>query len=312
MQKIDWIKGITFAPFVMKGAFEKEDAYKSADAMIERTGCDYIMLTPVGLQETAHSENISWEETLSDDELVKMIDYLHGKGMRVAIKPTVNCKDGTWRAHIAFFDKDVVCEPKWSNWFASYSKFQCHYAAIAEKTGCEMFVAGCEMVMSEHRETEWRQVIADIKKIYSGPVSYNTDKYQEDNVTWWDAVDVISSSGYYPIDDWERQLDRIEPVIAKYDKPFFFAETGCMSAKGSPNVPNNWELAGDFDMDEQAAWYDAMLSSVSKREWVQGICLWSWTDRLYSEKEIETRRDYDIYLKTAEKCVKEYYKNNKK
>ncbi len=34
-----------------------------------------------------------------------------------------------------------------------------------------------------------------------------TDKYQENNVTWWDCVDVISSSGYYPIDDWDRQLE---------------------------------------------------------------------------------------------------------
>lgn len=44
-------------------------------------------------------------------------------------------------------------------------------------------------------------------------MSYNTDKYQEEHVTWWDAVDVISSSGYYPIHDWENQLDRIERVV---------------------------------------------------------------------------------------------------
>ena len=47
-----------------------------------------------------------------------------------------------------------------------------------------------------------------------GLITYNADKYQEDHVTWWDAVDVISSSGYYPIDEWENQLDRIEPVVA--------------------------------------------------------------------------------------------------
>lgn len=37
-------------------------------------------------------------------------------------------------------------------------------------------------------------------------------------------MDVISSSGYYPIHDWENQLDRIERVVKKYQKPFFFAE----------------------------------------------------------------------------------------
>jgi len=301
------INGITFAPFAMKGVFDRKYAYKSADEMIERTGTNFVMLTPVGLQLTAHSEKISWKHTVSDDELIKMIDYLHDKGVQVALKPTVNCMDGTWRAHISFFDEDVVCEPKWSNWFASYSAFQCHYARIAKTTNCEMFVAGCEMVMSEHREKEWRQVISDIRGCYDGPVSYNTDKYQEDKVTWWDAVDIISSSGYYPIDAWDEQLDRIEKVVKKYNKPFFFAEAGCMSATGSSKVPNWWGLKGGSNLKEQADWYEAMFSAIRKRDWVQGTCLWSWTKHLYAPDKISKRKDYDIYLKPAEKVVRKYY-----
>ena len=27
-------------------------------------------------------------------------------GLLVALKPTVNCKNGTWRAHINFFDEE--------------------------------------------------------------------------------------------------------------------------------------------------------------------------------------------------------------
>ena len=81
-----------------------------------------------------------------------------------------------------------------------------------------MLIAGCEMVMSEHREKEWREVIAAIRECYDGTVSYNTDKYQEDRVKWWDCVDVISSSGYYPIQDWEQELDRIEAVVKAYHK----------------------------------------------------------------------------------------------
>lgn len=302
------INGITFAPFAMKGAFEKEEAFISAKTMLERTHANFVILTPVGLQEHAYSENIAWEKTLSDEELRKMITFLHREGAKVALKPTVNCIDGTWRAHIAFFEEDVVCEPKWSNWFASYSAFQCHYATIAKETGCEMFIAGCEMVMSEHREKEWREVIQNIRACYDGPVSYNTDKYQEHNVTWWDAVDYISSSGYYPIDDWENQLDRIENVVKKYNKPFFFAETGCMSAKGSSHVPNDWGLSKEVSLDEQKAWYDAMFSAIRKRDWVGGTCLWSWTWKLYDERLAKEEWGYDIYRKPAEEIVERYYR----
>ena len=55
-------------------------------------------------------------------------------------------------------------------------RIQTHYAKIAEAEQCDRFIAGCEMVMTEHRSEEWRNVIAAIRNYYHGPVSYNTDK----------------------------------------------------------------------------------------------------------------------------------------
>ena len=307
---MDFIKGVTYAPFAPKGTFEKEEAYSSLDNLVELTGADFIILVPNGLQETPQSENIDFGScaTLSDKELIRMIRYAKEKhSLRVCLKPTVNCRNGTWRAHINFFDEDVICEPKWCNWFKSYTKFQCHYAKIAEDEKCDMFIAGCEMVQSERREAEWRQLITDIRKEYSGLVSYNTDKYQEHNVSWWDAVDVISSSGYYPINDWENQLDRIEKVVKKFNKPFFFAECGCMSVKNANLVPNDWSVKGDIDLQGQADWYKAMFDACDKREWVKGFCLWDWTWRQYPIEKAQTHSGYDIYGKTAQQVVRKYY-----
>ncbi|MBQ9135130.1 MAG: 1,4-beta-xylanase, partial [Lachnospiraceae bacterium] len=191
--------------------------------------------------------------------------------------------------------------------FASYTAFQLHYAAIAEQTGCDMFIAGCEMVQTERREAEWRKLIADIRTVYSGPVSYNTDKYQEHNVKWWDCVDIISSSGYYPITDWDNQLDRIEKVVRKFNKPFFFAECGCMSTKDSNKVPNDWSVKGDVDLNGQADWYNSMFTACSKRDWVGGFCLWDWGAKLYPEAKADTDGRYGVYAKPAEKVIKEFY-----
>lgn len=236
-----------------------------------------------------------------------MIDYAKELGMRVALKPTVNCKNGTWRAHVNFFDEDVVCEPKWCNWFESYTEFQLHYARLAKEMGVEMHIAGCEMVMAERREAEWRKLIADIRSEFDGFVSYNTDKYQEHNVKWWDAVDVISSSGYYPLEDWENQLDRIEAVVKRFQKPFFFAEAGCMSIVDSNKVPNDWTVQGEADVKGQADWYEAMFEACLKREWVRGMAFWSWNSHLYTKNAALKRKDYEIYAKPAEKIVKKYY-----
>ena len=134
---------------------------------------------------------------------------------------------------------------------SGYDPAVCSGAERVVNDAIEYISSGCEMVMSEHREKEWREVIAAIRECYDGTVSYNTDKYQEDRVKWWDCVDVISSSGYYPIQDWEQELDRIEAVVKAYHKPFFFAEAGCMSRTGSKHVPNNWGIEGKLRLEEQ-------------------------------------------------------------
>ena len=159
-------------------------------------------------------------------------------------------------------------EPKWSEWFASYTEFIVHHARIAAEEGAEMLCIGCEMVQTDRREAEWRALIAEVRAVYDGLVTYNCDKYQEDHVGWWDAVDVISSSGYYPVDDWENQLDRIEPVVAAFGKPFLFMEAGCPSRVGSPALPNDWSLRGVSSQQAQVEWYEAAFTACARRDWV--------------------------------------------
>ena len=290
------IKGMTFAPFAKRGELEGNEVQKSLQTMIQNTGSNTVILAPAGIQKTSHSTEINWnsELTASDEELVALINYAHSLGVQVFLKPTANTANGEWRAFISFFENDVPCEPKWSDWFRSYTAFQLHYARIAEETRCEMFIAGCEMVMTEHREAEWRKVIESIRSVYNGPVSYNTDKYQEDHVKWWDCVDVISSSGYYPENDWENQLDRIERVVKKFNKPFFFAECGCMSTKGSFLVPNDWCIRGEAAPDEQASWYKAMFEACKKRPSVRGFCIWDSAAKQYPLSRAAAHTGYEI------------------
>lgn len=135
--------------------------------------------------------------------------------------------------------------------------------------------------------------------MYSGIITYNCDKYQEDRVTWWDAVDVVSSSGYYPIDSWEQQLDRIEAVVATTGKPFFFMEAGCPSREGSAELPNDWNLVGAPSGAEQLRYYEEMLRACRARSWVRGLMLWDWPAELYARGAAAANDDYCPYGKPA-------------
>lgn len=171
-----------------------------------------------------------------------------------------------------------------------------------------MFCVGCEMVRADGQEQQWRALIARVREVYSGLVTYNCDKYQEDRVTWWDAVDIISSSGYYPIDQWERQLDRIGGVVAAADRPFFFMEAGCPSRTGSAALPNDWALPGAPSGEEQLRYYTAMFAACRARSWVGGLMLWDCPARLYALADAESNDDYCPYGKPAGQYLESAYR----
>lgn len=297
---MDYIKAISFTG-AQSGGFADDKSKESLLLMKKKTACNTVILVISAFQETAFSEYVNYTHNFmpSDEEIIEMIQYAKEIGLRVILKPFVNCMDGTWRAHINFFDHDVDCEPKWPNWFKSYTEYQLHYAKLAEKVGCEMIIIGTEMIQTERRENDWRELIRVLREEYKGLICYSTDKYQEDYLTWWDCVDVMSSSGYYPIDTWDEQLDRVEKVVKKNRKPFFFSEVGCMSSKGSSLEPNRWSLQGAIDLEEQANYYEVMIKKCGERDFIEGLGIWEWSYHTYQENEGLKNKGYPIYGKPA-------------
>lgn len=302
------VRGMTWGWTGVRGTWTTEAARTSMSEMA-RLGTTWVALTYAALQDTAQSTTIQWRDapTLTDDEIRAAAAHARDLGLSVCLKPVVNVADGTWRAHIGFFDVDVPGEPTWSQWFASYSEFVVHHAKLAQELAADLFCIGCEMVRADVQEAHWRTLVARVREVYDGPITYNADKYQEDRLTWWDAVDVISASGYYPTGTWERHLDRIEAVVRREAKPFLFIEAGCPSREGSPARPNDWTLAGAPSERAQAEYLDEMLSACERRPWVGGVVLWDWPAELYPDEQASSNTDYCMYAKAGADVVTRHY-----
>ena len=108
--------GVNFAPFPRRGVLSSETAQRSMAAMVEATAANWVILSPSGIQSDPYSEEINWntDATPTDEELCGAIRFAKQLGLQVALKPTVNCANGVWRARISFFDHDVPCETQWS------------------------------------------------------------------------------------------------------------------------------------------------------------------------------------------------------
>lgn len=301
--------GMTWGWVGERQQWQTSMAEHSFNAM-DRININWVTIAFQALQDTPQSTVIDYQDEalVSDDQVRWAIRLAKSKGQQVCLKPVVNCRNGTWRGFISFFEEDVPAEPSWGEWFASYRVYLNHYARIAQEEGVELFSVGCEMVMTDKQAAHWRETVRQVREHYSGLVTYNCDKYQEDRVTWWDAVDVISSSGYYPQGSWDFQLKRIEKVVLAHGKPFVFLEAGCPSRSTSPARPNDWTLQGPADGEAQKEFYSEMLTAFDY-PWMQGFMLWDWPAVLYPIDEAASNKDYCIYGKPAEELIAQVYSN---
>ena len=307
MQLTDtFLNGYTFA-FCEKRGFTKGQGWRWAlDEMARTTRCNTVILPVCAWQEHPWSTTMDSEspDVLSAEDAARVCALARELGLHVILKAMVNCRDGSWRAYINFLDNPVPTEARWEDWFASWTRHVCLVADMARENKAELFCVGCEMVSADRRDGEWRKLIAQVRAHYAGPLTYNCDKYQEDRVTWWDAVDMISSSGYYPIRDIEANLQRIERAVNRAQRPFMFMECGCPARKGSQDMPNDWRYGGETDMSAQADWYRVFAEALLRHPFVRGTGWWDWpATRLYAEAYGPDLPGYCTYGKPANQVL---------
>jgi hypothetical protein len=85
----------------------------------------------------------------------------------------------------------------WKGWFDSYDKYVLHYAALAQRADADMFCIGTELISSSTaHEKEWRALIAKVRKVYSGKITYQAHVTEYSKVKFWDTLDYIGMNGY--------------------------------------------------------------------------------------------------------------------
>jgi hypothetical protein len=332
-----FIKGHSWGWVGVRGEYSGPNAVDSMKKAAE-TNANWVCIAFGGEMMKPNDTTILWGEDdpcmVTDAEIRRSIELARKNNLKVILKPTVNVRDGTWRGFIQFKKPDgkTVDANAWGQWWDNYARFILHYAQIAKETNCEMLCLGCEMGTTEPFIDRWRSLIAEVRKVYPGAITYNANHGNEEKVRWWDAVDVIGMSGYYPVgadmnkpnDDpckvpndssvegmkkrWAPIKQRLKFVSERVNRPVFFIEIGVCSAKGNTSIP--WQHPDKnavYDADEQARFYQAVLETVWDEPWFFGFAWWDWPANLYSLEDAKTDSGFCIYGKPAEKVVKEWY-----
>ena len=281
-------QGVTYTSYYA-GRLLGKGSDTTLSEIIQPMGVNWISLTFDCTQSSNTSTTIKCEQptTLSDGELIHVINYAHDLGMRVMLTPNVRMETG--ELLFVYFGQN---EKAWSTYFENYTKHLTHYASLAEKHGVDSFCIGKESITTITREQEWREVIAEVRQVYSGPITYSAFYNKVDEIQWWDALDYIGVSAYYPmtqkkdpsveelVASWEDISQELEALSKKWDRPILFTEIGYRSFDGAASEPSIAlkpdYLTENIDLEEQANAYQAVFEALSGKNWWRGVYWWVW------------------------------------
>jgi hypothetical protein len=258
---------------------------------LQTLGATWISQTPFGWSSgvdapairLATGARVWWGE--SDSGLVQTAAWARDLGMKTLLKPHLWVRHGAWVG-----DLEMRSEADWLQWFAAYEDFILHYARLAEEHGMEAFAVGTELRHASTRTADWRRIVARVRAVYSGPLTYCANWSDEvEHVQFWDALDFVGVQAYYPLADslqrpaadeiraaWRPWAARLEALARRTGKPVVFTEVGYRSLEGALHRPWDWDVQGDADPALQRDAYQALFETFWDAPWFGGTFVWKW------------------------------------
>ncbi len=231
-----------------------------------------------------------WGE--SDYGLIYTAQMAKSCGIKTILKPHIwmRTRSGKWRSDI-----EMNSEAAWDQWFSDYEAMILHYAKVAEEGEMEALCIGTELLIPTTKHPDrWRSMIKNIRKVYSGQLTYAGNFYKEyENIEFWDDLDFIGIQAYFPlvknesptkrelIKAWRKPIKAMNKLSKKFNKPIVFTEIGYKNTTDSAIEPWIWPSRVDNDKitisDEvQATCYEALFESLWDKEWFGGVYIWKW------------------------------------
>jgi len=292
-------------------------------APLREAGVDWISQTPFGWCRSVHSaevilasgSRVYWGE--SDEGLSQTARNARAMGIKTLLKPHLWVGHRDWVGNLK-----MESDAAWKAWFESYEKFILHYAALAEREKMDALALGTELCGTTSRTAEWKSLIAKVRAVYRGPLTYCANWEEVERVPFWSDLDFIGVQAYYPLSDsphpkprelrasWDRIASRLEQLSRRTGRPIAFTEVGYRSIAGGVREPWNWDTDGGPDLNLQSEAYRALFDSLWSRPWFDGTFIWKWNPYLGAGRHpsAEVERDFTPQGKPALEVIRKYYR----
>ncbi len=284
-----------------------------------KVNVDWVALIPYafsrqGLPEVNYlSEKQYWGESI--EGIKTNVQQAHKAGLKVMIKPQVWMR-GAWVGD--FF---LSTEAEWQIWEDTYRKYMMSFVKLADEEKVELICLGTEYRNSvRERPAFWKKLIKEVRKIYTGKLTYcaNWDDYQD--VSFWSDLDFIGISAYFPLSQaanpsvsnlenaWLPIKKQLQIFSDSLKKPILFAEYGYRSM--DQPAWRSWEheyTERPINNQAQANAYQALYEAFWNERWFAGGFAWKWYSA-FNRMDTKHNHDWTPQNKDAAKIMSDYYR----
>ncbi len=189
----------------------------------------------------------------------------------------------TWRGEINF-----VTPEEWDRFFTDYETWIVEMATLAEAEHAAVFCVGLEFTYPQKYEERWRKIIAAVRGVYHGKVTYGANWNEYDNVKFWDALDYIGVLAYFPLTKttnpgseeisaaWEKRCAELEKFSKQNGKQLLFVEIGYNHSARAAAEPWGFQTGGDHAPEIQQRCIEAALDLPARHSFIAGMFWWKW------------------------------------
>ena len=249
------------------------------------------------------------------------IQLLQENEIEIMLKPQI------WIWHGEFTgDLNMTSEEDWKTFENSYLDYILLYAELAEKEHVSIFCIGTELYnFTEKRPEFWQKMIAEVRNVYSGKITYAENWDKVDQFQLWEQLDFIGVDAYFPVSEeenptkaaliegWKAHKTMLKDLSSAYKKQVLFTEYGYRNINFATKEP--WQAStrrrGDKVLENlneglQAKALQVIYDEFWPENWFAGGFLWKW----HNDHQRAGGKQNDRFTpqnKMAEKVVKSNY-----
>lgn len=234
--------------------------------------------------------------------------------IKVMLKPQIWIPNG-FTGHIA-----MNTEKEWLSFEKNYEKFLLLYATIAQEQQIDLLCIGTELNNFVIKRPEyWQQLIAKIKKVYKGKLTYAENWDTFESVPFLKSLDYIGIDAYFPLSEeknpaittiekeWQVHKNKIKNLANDLNKKVLFTEFGYQSIDYTTKQPWIFDQQKTINLDAQSNALQALFNTFWKEDWFAGGFLWKWFDNHENVGGLKNT-DYTVQNKPAFEIIQNEYK----